>query len=103
MHGMVNTCELSINVGMSPKPKMLPGLRHKALERGQVLDNILSWTPNAPGCCTHDGAIARPGPREAELSEHVRQACCPGVQRSSAVQSFHARLYTYCTLLCCIT
>jgi hypothetical protein len=49
MHGMVNTCELSINVVMSTKPKMLVGLRQKALERVQGLDNILSWTPNAPG------------------------------------------------------
>ena len=41
--------ELSIHVVMSNKPKMLPGLRQKALERVQGLDNILSWTPNAPG------------------------------------------------------
>ena len=31
MDGMVNTCELSINVVMSTKPKMLPGLSQKAL------------------------------------------------------------------------
>ncbi len=49
MDGMVNTCELSINVVMSNKPKMLTGLSQKALERVQGLDNILSWTPNAPG------------------------------------------------------
>jgi hypothetical protein len=49
MNGMVNTCELSINVVMSDKPKMLPGLSQKALERVQGLDNILSWTRNAPG------------------------------------------------------
>ena len=49
MHGMVNTCELSINVVMSDKPKMLLGLSQKALERVQSLDNTLSWTPNAPG------------------------------------------------------
>jgi hypothetical protein len=49
MDGMVNTCELSINVVMSDKPKMLPGLRQKALERVQSLDNTLSSTPNAPG------------------------------------------------------
>jgi hypothetical protein len=49
MHGMVNTCELSINVVMSTKPKMLSGLRQKALERVQGLDNTLTWTRNAPG------------------------------------------------------
>src|SRR5215468_2982280 len=49
MHGMVNTCELSINVVMSTKPKMLLGLRQKALERVQGLDHTLSWTRNAPG------------------------------------------------------
>ena len=49
MDGMVNTCELSINVVMSDKPKMLLGLRQKALERVQGLDNTLSWTGNAPG------------------------------------------------------
>ena len=49
MEGMVNRCELSINVVMSNKPKMLTGLSQKALERVQGLDNILSWTPNAPG------------------------------------------------------
>ena len=46
---MVNTCELSLNVVMSDKPKMLIGLRQKALERVQSLDNTLSWTFNAPG------------------------------------------------------
>ena len=49
MDGMVNTCERSINVVMSDKPKMLLGLSQKALERVQSLDNTLSWTPNAPG------------------------------------------------------
>ena len=49
MDGMVNTCELSINVVMSDKPKMLLGLSQKALERVQSLDNTLSWTVNAPG------------------------------------------------------
>ena len=49
MDGMVNRCELSINVVMSTKPKMLIGLRQKALERVQSLDNTLSWTSNAPG------------------------------------------------------
>jgi hypothetical protein len=49
MDGMVNTCELSINVVMSTQPKMLPGLSQKALERVQGLDNTLSWTSNAPG------------------------------------------------------
>jgi hypothetical protein len=49
MDGMVNTCELSINVVMSDKPKMLLGLSQKVLERVQSLDNTLSWTANAPG------------------------------------------------------
>jgi hypothetical protein len=49
MDGRVNPCELSINVVMSTKPKMLLGLRQKALERVQSLDNTLSWTRNAPG------------------------------------------------------
>ena len=39
MDGMVNRCELSINVVMSDKPKMLTGLSQKALERVQSLDN----------------------------------------------------------------
>ena len=49
MDAMVNTCELSINVVMSDKPKMLTGLSQKALERVQSLDNTLSWTSNATG------------------------------------------------------
>jgi len=49
MDGMVNIRELSINVVMSNKPKMLTGLSQKALERVQGLDNTLSWTRNAPG------------------------------------------------------
>ena len=49
MDGMVNRCELSINVAMSNKPKMLTGLSQKAPERVPGLDNTLSWTPNAPG------------------------------------------------------
>src|SRR5215510_1204113 len=49
MDGMVNTGELSLNVVMSTKPKMLIGLSQQALERVQGLENILSWTPNAPG------------------------------------------------------
>src|SRR5215475_15904317 len=49
MDGMVNTCELSLNVVMSHKPKMLLGMSQKGLERVQSLDNTLSWTPNAPG------------------------------------------------------
>jgi hypothetical protein len=49
MEGMVNTCELSLNVVMSTKPKTLTGLSQKALEWVQGLDNTLSWTPNAPG------------------------------------------------------
>ena len=43
MDGMVNTCELSINVVMSNKPKMLTGLSQKA--RSQV--RALSVSPNA--------------------------------------------------------
>jgi hypothetical protein len=34
MDGMVNTCELSINVVMSTKPKMLPGLSQKGTGAG---------------------------------------------------------------------
>ena len=49
MEGMVNTCELSLNVVRSTKPKMLTGLSQKALEWVQGLDNTLSWTRNAPG------------------------------------------------------
>src|SRR5215510_5066603 len=49
MEGMVNTCERSLNVVMSTKPKMLTGLRKRALERVQSLDNTLSWTSHAPG------------------------------------------------------
>src|SRR2546428_13014816 len=49
MEGMVNTCEPSLNVVMSTKPKILIGLSQKALEWVQGLDNTLSWTRNAPG------------------------------------------------------
>ena len=49
MEGMVSICELSINVVMSNKPKMLTGLSQKALERVQGLDNTLTWTRNAIG------------------------------------------------------
>ena len=49
MEGMVNTGELSRNVVMSTKPKMLTGLSQKALEWVQGLENTLSWTRNAPG------------------------------------------------------
>ena len=49
MDGMVNTRELSLNVVMSTKPKMLTGLSQKALEWVQGLENTLSWTPNTPG------------------------------------------------------
>ena len=49
MEGMVSIGELSLNVVMSNKPKMLRGLSQQALERVQGLDNTLSWTPNAPG------------------------------------------------------
>ena len=45
----MNTGELSLNVVMSTKPKMLRGLSQQALERVQGLDNTLSWTLNAPG------------------------------------------------------
>ena len=45
----MNTGELSLNVVMSTKPKMLTGLSQKALEWVQGLDNTLSWTRNAPG------------------------------------------------------
>jgi hypothetical protein len=34
MHGMVNTCERSINVVMSTKPKMLTALRQKGTGAG---------------------------------------------------------------------
>ena len=34
MDGMVNTCELSINVVMSDKPKMLTGLSQKGTVAG---------------------------------------------------------------------
>ena len=34
MHGMVNTCELSINVVMSNEPKMLSGLGQKGTGAG---------------------------------------------------------------------
>ena len=34
MEGMVNTCDLSLNVVMSDKPKMLTGLRQKGIGAG---------------------------------------------------------------------
>src|SRR5215510_2385915 len=72
MEGMVSICELSINVVMSTKPKMLRGLRQKALERVQGLDNILSWTPNAPG-----GERA-PNPSGSTLRNVVSPYCPSG-------------------------
>ena len=47
MDGMVNRCELSINVVTKGKPKMLRGLGQKALERVPGLAITLSWTPKA--------------------------------------------------------
>ena len=49
MDGMVNTCELSINVVTTGKPKMLTGLSQKAPEWVQGLRHTLSWTANATG------------------------------------------------------
>ena len=49
MDGMVNVCELSINVVKSDKPKMLRGLSQKAPQWVQGLPRTLSWTPNATG------------------------------------------------------
>ena len=49
MDGMVNRCELSINVVTKGKPKMLRGLGQKALERVPGLAITRSWTRNAPG------------------------------------------------------
>jgi hypothetical protein len=49
MDGMVNTCELLINVVTSSKPKMLRGLGQTALERVQGLAFTLSWTLHATG------------------------------------------------------
>ncbi len=69
MDGRVNTCELSIHVVMSDKPKMLRGLSQKALERVQSLDNTLSWTSNTPG-----GQRA-PNPFESILRNVVSPYC----------------------------
>jgi hypothetical protein len=49
MDGMVNTCELLINVVKKDKPKMLKGLSQKALEWVQGLSTTLSWTANTTG------------------------------------------------------
>src|SRR5215813_6851661 len=78
MNGMVNTCELSINVVMSTKPKMLRGLSQKALERVQSLDNTLSWTPNAPG-----GQRA-PNPSVSTLRNVVSPYCSCRTGREAA-------------------
>ena len=48
--GMVNTCELSINVVKGNKPKMLTGLSQKGhCSRVQGLSTSLSWTHKATG------------------------------------------------------
>ena len=78
MDGMVNTCELSLNVVMSDKPKMLLGLSQKALERVQSLDNTLSWTPNAPG-----GQRA-PNPSVSTLRNVVSPYCSCRTGREAA-------------------
>src|SRR5215475_6626534 len=78
MDGMVNTRELSINVVMSTKPKMLRGLSQKALERVQSLDNTLSWTANAPG-----GQRA-PNPSVSTLRNVVSPYCSCRTGREAA-------------------
>src|SRR4029453_5733714 len=78
MNGMVNTCELSINVVMSTKPKVVRGLSQKALERVQSLDNTLSWTPNAPG-----GQRA-PNPSVSTLRNVVSPYCSCRTGREAA-------------------
>src|SRR5262249_16274959 len=54
---------------MSTKPKMLPGLRQKALERVQGLENTLSGTAKGPG-----GERA-PNPCESTLWNVVSPYC----------------------------
>ena len=49
MDGMVNTCELSINVVTTSKPKMLTGLSQNGTGAGTGSRHTLSWTANAPG------------------------------------------------------
>jgi hypothetical protein len=49
MDGMVNTCELLINVAKKDKPQMLQGLGQQALSWVQGLSTTLSWTPNTTG------------------------------------------------------
>src|SRR4030095_1963615 len=82
MEGKVNRGELSINVVMSTKPKMLTGLSQKALERVQGLENTLSWTPNAPG-----GERA-PHPFGSTL-RNVVSPYCPSHVREGSRQANH--------------
>jgi len=49
MDGMVNRCELSINVVTRGKPKMLRGLGQKGTVAGTGSAITLSWTSNATG------------------------------------------------------
>jgi hypothetical protein len=78
MDGMVNRCELSINVVMSTKPKMLTGLRQKALERVQSLDNTLSWTRHA------SGGQRAPNPSLSTLRNVVSPYCSCRTGREAA-------------------
>jgi hypothetical protein len=59
MDGMVNTCELSINVVMSDKPKMLIGLSQKALWTGMGAES----SPLADNTATGEEAEPNPSRR----------------------------------------
>lgn len=49
LNGMVSVCECSINVVIVNKPKMLIGLRQKALWWVQGFPTTLSWAKHTTG------------------------------------------------------
>jgi hypothetical protein len=53
MEGRVNTCDFSIHVVMSTKPKLLLGLSQKALERYRVLIILCHGHPTLPADREH--------------------------------------------------
>lgn len=86
--GMVNICELSINVVKLNKPKMLSGhkpggLSQKAMERAQGLFSPLSWTSAGRIQAT----ATLPAEREdlthpVTQAEHGKPEPTPGQQRA---------------------
>ena len=71
MNGMVNRCELSINVVMSTKPKMLTGLSQKGTGAGTRTPRFLVMGNNATG------GQSAPTPFVVTEMEHGNPVCLP--------------------------